>query len=238
MMKRILMLGLILAMLSGVACDREPVYINTATTTTDFCILDQGVAVVDTRYMGYRGQTEGATVSVTVELLDEHGRFRSVISETYSAEGYYHVEQRRYRIERLGTYRLIVTYLVSGVDGSTDTVTTTREYTISEGAVCPRGSGIAFCVLDPVPDCAAPVVCLRCGQTPEDMRQTVRIMQSMGGVIADRDETYHYKQCFHTTALGVPCTAHGREEHIYSDGVCTVCQYARTRLSRRTEVSE
>ncbi len=230
-MKRLITVFLLLALLSFCACAQSPTYINTATTTTNFFIVDQGFAMVDIRYMGYAEQTTGASVSIEIERLDGDV-WHSVVSETYFSEGYYDTDQYTYRVDRLGTYRLTATYLVSGKDGTVDTVVARREYTISEGITCPRGGEIAFCNYEPVSDCTKPLVCKRCGESPKDTKDAVHIM---GSPVVDRDEKYHYKQCLHTTVLGLKCTVYGQEKHEYADNTCLVCGYIRHHASMEAE---
>ncbi len=223
-MRRIFPTLLLVSLLILCSCEQVPIYNNTATTTTNFFIFDQGIAIVDVRYMGYQDQTVGADISVTIDVLDDHDIWRPMISEEYTADGYYHANQYQYQVERLGTYRLTVRYLVSGKDATTDTIVVEKMYTISQGINCPRGGATAFCLYEPTDDCTAPIVCRRCGQSPADMKYTTHIMR---GIIVDRDETYHYRQCYHTTALGQQCTVYREEKHEYSGDskVCLVCGY-------------
>ncbi|MBQ9748798.1 MAG: hypothetical protein IJV98_08440 [Clostridia bacterium] len=204
----------------------EYVYHNTATVTTNFFITELGLMVIDVRYMGYRDRTAGAEISLAVEERMGDGTWSALFTKSYAVEGYCYTEQYTDWVGHLGTYRLTACYLVLGRDGSTDTITATREYVLSEGVVCSAAANGVLCRYLPNADCTAPGVCERCKTVPEKMKQSAHFPS---GEVVYWDETYHYCRCDHVTPFGDPCTYIGGREHSFSEQVrgCLYCGYGK-----------
>ena len=96
---------------------------NTATTFTDFAIVDDGTAIVNVNYTGYSDVTTGATIKITIEKKTLLFFWNDVISETYTVNGYRYTNEYCYQLEDTGTYRCTVEYVISGTGGADDVIT-------------------------------------------------------------------------------------------------------------------
>ena len=96
---------------------------NTDTTFTSFSISDIGSASVFVRYRGYPNITTGATICIKIEKRNLLVFWNEVINDTYYFREESHAETFVYQLEKTGTYRCTVDYLISGTGGADDEIT-------------------------------------------------------------------------------------------------------------------
>ena len=100
-----------------------PYYNNTANTSTTFSITDDGEANVSVRYSGRSGVTTGATITVKIEKRNLLVFWNEVVNDVYYFREASHAETFVYQLEKTGTYRCTVDYLISGTGGADDEIT-------------------------------------------------------------------------------------------------------------------
>ena len=105
------------------ASDISPYYNNTAITYTQFNISDTGEAHVDIEYTGRSGITTGATITVKIEKRNLLVFWNEVVNDVYYFREESHAETFVYQLEKTGTYRCTVDYLISGTGGLDDEIT-------------------------------------------------------------------------------------------------------------------
>lgn len=96
---------------------------NTSDVYTSFSISDTGEARVYTRYSGYPNVTTGATITVKIEKRNLLVFWNEVVNDVYYFREESHAETFVYQLEKKGTYRCTVDYLVSGTGGADDEIT-------------------------------------------------------------------------------------------------------------------
>ncbi len=116
------------------ATDVAPCYNNTQNAVTFFTILEDGHAEVYVSYQGDRGITSGATITIQfqkhslgffwrdVDIEGEPNGVRTFSVSDYQYEGIYGVD-----LPSNGTYRVTVTYVISGSGGADDTIEHIKE---------------------------------------------------------------------------------------------------------------
>ncbi len=96
---------------------------NVDTTTTSFSITDTGEAWVYANYRGYPGVTTGATICIKIEKRNLLVFWNEVVNDVYYFREESHAETFVYQLEKKGTYRCTVDYIVSGSGGADDEIT-------------------------------------------------------------------------------------------------------------------
>jgi len=96
---------------------------NTATTRTAFSITDAGEAQVYVDYEGYPGITTGATICIKIEKRNLLIFWNEVVNDVYYFREVSYANTFVYQLEKTGTYRCTVDYLVSGTGGTDDEFT-------------------------------------------------------------------------------------------------------------------
>jgi hypothetical protein len=96
---------------------------NTDTTYTSFTISDTGEACVWAEYSGYPNVTTGATITVKIEKRNLLVFWKEVVNDVYYFREESHAETFVYQLEKTGTYRCTVDYLISGTGGADDEIT-------------------------------------------------------------------------------------------------------------------
>ncbi|MBQ2988133.1 MAG: hypothetical protein IJD59_03420 [Clostridia bacterium] len=96
---------------------------NVDTTTTSFSITDTGEAQVMAAYSGYSGVTTGATICIKIEKRNLLIFWNEVVNDVYYFREESHAETFVYQLEKKGTYRCTVDYLISGNGGTDDEIT-------------------------------------------------------------------------------------------------------------------
>jgi hypothetical protein len=101
----------------------SPYLNNVMVTDTIFDISDTGIAYVDTQYIGRSGITTGATITVKIEKRNLLVFWKEVVNDVYYFREESHAETFVYQLEKTGTYRCTVDYLISGTGGADDEIT-------------------------------------------------------------------------------------------------------------------
>ena len=96
---------------------------NTASTATRFTISDTGEARIYVDYKGYPNVTTGATITVKIEKRNLLVFWNEVVNDVYYFREASHAETFVYQLEKTGTYRCTVDYLISGTGGADDEIT-------------------------------------------------------------------------------------------------------------------
>ena len=96
---------------------------NTASTATRFTISDTGEARIYVDYKGYPNVTTGATITVKIEKRNLLIFWNEVVNDVYYFREESHAETFVYQLEKTGTYRCTVDYLISGTGGADDEIT-------------------------------------------------------------------------------------------------------------------
>lgn len=105
------------------ASEISPYYNNVTTTRTSFRINESGNAYVDVYYKGEPNITTGATITVKIEKRNLLVFWNEVVNDVYYFREESHAETFVYQLEKSGTYRCTVDYLISGAGGSDDEIT-------------------------------------------------------------------------------------------------------------------
>lgn len=96
---------------------------NTADYYTQFGISSNGEANVTVYYDGYPNITTGATITVKIEKRNLLVFWKDVVEETYSVSGVSYTNTYTYQLDKTGTYRCTVEYVISGAGGADDVIT-------------------------------------------------------------------------------------------------------------------
>lgn len=105
------------------ASNITPYYNNTISTDTTFNISENGKANVSVYYDGYPGTTTGATICIKIEKRNLLVFWNEVVNDVYYFREASHAETFVYQLEKTGTYRCTVDYLISGTGGADDEIT-------------------------------------------------------------------------------------------------------------------
>lgn len=105
------------------ASNISPYYNNTVITYTQFNIWSSGEAQVDVEYIGLTGITTGATICIKIEKRNLLVFWNEVVNDVYYFREEAHAETFIYQLEKTGTYRCTVDYLISGTGGLDDEIT-------------------------------------------------------------------------------------------------------------------
>ena len=104
------------------ASDRTLFDYNTSSVYTNFSISDTGEAHVIVDYTGFPGVTTGATVRIKIEKRNLLVFWTEVIVDIHYFREASHAETFVYQLEKSGTYRCTVEYLISGTGGADDEI--------------------------------------------------------------------------------------------------------------------
>ena len=105
------------------ASNIAPYYNNIILTDTTFNINENGKAGVSVYYDGYPGATTGATICIKIEKRNLLVFWKEVVNDVYYFREESHAETFVYQLEKTGTYRCTVDYLISGTGGTDDEIT-------------------------------------------------------------------------------------------------------------------
>ena len=133
----LVLLGLMIISVAATNTGIMPRYNNTAGTSTNFAISTTGKATVTATYDGVRGTTTGATVTSYIEKRTlgifwtkvDIGQTNNewVDTSTDYADAFVH----EFYLSDTGTYRVTVTYEISGTGGATDVIDFEKTVTYS-----------------------------------------------------------------------------------------------------------
>ena len=104
------------------AKDITPYYNNTLRTDTSFMITENGEANVWIHYTGASDIATGATVRIKIEKRNLLVFWTEVIVDIHYFREASHAETFVYQLEKSGTYRCTVEYLISGTGGADDEI--------------------------------------------------------------------------------------------------------------------
>ena len=96
---------------------------NTASHYTEFTISEDGKAIIDLEYTGFPNVTTGATITMKIEKRNLLVFWTDIVETTYSVSGSSYSYQHVYLLEKTGTYRCTVEYVISGTGGADDVIT-------------------------------------------------------------------------------------------------------------------
>ena len=96
---------------------------NTVSHYTEFNISADGKAIIDLEYTGFPNVTTGATITMKIEKRNLLLFWTDIVETTYSVSGSSYSYQHRYVLEKTGTYRCTVEYVISGTGGADDVIT-------------------------------------------------------------------------------------------------------------------
>ena len=96
---------------------------NSSEVSTTFEIDSNGKAYINLRYKGYPNITTGATITMKIEKRNLLVFWTDVVETTYSVSGSSYSYQHVYLLEKTGTYRCTVEYVISGTGGADDVIT-------------------------------------------------------------------------------------------------------------------
>ena len=129
-MKKILMrvfvlaLALIVVFQTAVLADGISLFNNnTRFHNTGFDISSNGIAMVDVEYLGYENITTGATITVKIEKRNLLVFWKDIVEETYTVSGVSYYDTYTYQLDKTGTYRCTVEYVIHGTGGADDVIT-------------------------------------------------------------------------------------------------------------------
>lgn len=94
---------------------------NTLSTNTIFTILN-GEAIVAVNFEGYPSLATGATITVKIEKRNLLIFWKDIVEETITVNDYYYINELHYPLEKKGTYRCTVEYVVYGLGGEPDVI--------------------------------------------------------------------------------------------------------------------
>ncbi|MBE6664611.1 MAG: hypothetical protein E7603_00135 [Ruminococcaceae bacterium] len=123
---------LILAVIFTIACFSQnlvmaseimPRYNNVLFTTTSFNITDAGEARVAVNYEGLDSNLIVATITIKIEKRNLLIFWKDVVDDTNIVYGSSYINTYVYQLEKTGTYRCTVEYVLSGAGGADDVVT-------------------------------------------------------------------------------------------------------------------
>ena len=120
----ILVLAFIIVLQTAVFADGISLFNNnTSFHNTAFNISANGIAMVDVEYLGYENITTGATITVKIEKRNLLVFWKDVVEETYTVSGVSYYDTYTYQLDKTGTYRCTVEYVISGTGGADDVIT-------------------------------------------------------------------------------------------------------------------
>ena len=100
-----------------------PLNNNSNLIQTEFSISDTGDAAVVVNYEGYPNVTTGATISIKIEKRNLLVFWSDVIEDTIVVNGSHYANELHYQLNKTGTYRCTVEYVISGTGGADDVIT-------------------------------------------------------------------------------------------------------------------
>jgi len=107
---------------SAFASDITPRNNNTASTTTDFVINSDGLALIACSYDGYPGITTGADIEIAIQKRNFLFFWNDVVRQTITVTGESFDEVYTCQLTSTGTYKCTVTYTVYGTAGEADVI--------------------------------------------------------------------------------------------------------------------
>ena len=107
---------------TALASNITPYYNNTINTETVFAVMSNGEANVSVYYEGHSSITTGATVRIKIEKRNLLVFWTEVIVDIHYFREASHAETFVYQLEKSGTYRCTVEYLISGTGGADDEI--------------------------------------------------------------------------------------------------------------------
>lgn len=128
MKKKLCLLFVLVLIFAGIiqssvlASNIMPLNNNTNLTKTRFLISDSGEAIVSLRYEGYPNVTTGAIISIKIEKRNLLFFWKDVIDETIIVNDIHYYEELHYQLDKRGTYKCTVEYVISGT-GADDVIT-------------------------------------------------------------------------------------------------------------------
>ena len=96
---------------------------NVYSADTRFTISDGGDATITLSYEGYPNITTGATISVKIEKRVLFAFWDEVVSRTFTVTGEQYYTSLIYQLDKKGTYKCTVEYVISGAGGADDVIT-------------------------------------------------------------------------------------------------------------------
>ena len=111
------------AQLSVLASDIMPLNNNTGLTKTKFAISSTGDAIVSVKYEGYPNITTSAIITIRIEKRNFLLFWSDVVEETITVKDSRYYEELHYQLNKTGTYRCTVEYVISGTGGADDVIT-------------------------------------------------------------------------------------------------------------------
>lgn len=96
---------------------------NTMAASMIFTISDTGLARVTLNYEGYQNITTGATITVKIEKRNLLVFWSDIVEDVITVNGDSYYESLSYQLDKTGTYRCTVEYVVSGTGGADDVLT-------------------------------------------------------------------------------------------------------------------
>lgn len=108
---------------SVLAGDVIPRNNNTLVVNTNFIISETGKAAVTVNYEGYPNVTTSAVISIKIEKRNLLVFWSDIVEETIVVNGSYYVNELHYQLNKTGTYRCTVEYVISGTGGADDVIT-------------------------------------------------------------------------------------------------------------------
>ena len=95
---------------------------NTFSTSTDFVINSDGLAMIACNYDGYPGITTGADIEITIQKRNFLFFWSEIINQTITVTGESHNQVYTCQLTSTGTYKCTVTYTVYGTAGEADVI--------------------------------------------------------------------------------------------------------------------
>lgn len=96
---------------------------NTLTTITNFTISESGEALVVVQMLGYSNITAGATITIKIEKRNLLVFWSDIVEDTIVVNGSHYANELHYQLNKTGTYRCTVEYVISGTGGADDVIT-------------------------------------------------------------------------------------------------------------------
>ncbi len=96
---------------------------NVMTTNTVFDISDTGEAFVYMNYRGYSDITAGAEITIQLERQNFFFIWQPILENTISISGENYKDIISYQLDKTGTYRCTVTYVIQGINTPDDVIT-------------------------------------------------------------------------------------------------------------------
>ena len=126
-MKRIISVLICFVIIASIGCVTAnaanegimPCFNNVASTEADFYIDSNGNANVQVGYVGYEGITTGARITILLEKRNLLVFWKDVEEWVITSSDYYGDYFRSCAVSE-GTYRVTITFEISGTGGATD----------------------------------------------------------------------------------------------------------------------